>query len=397
MSSTRISRRVNAPRERVYRALLDPRAVATWMVPTGMTSHVHEFEAREGGAFRISLTYDAPTGTGKTTAHTDTYHGRFVTLVPNVRVIEAVEFETTGGVKRSASVTTVHFLPAGGRDPTYPLRGCPWGGGGAVAGVSSGARPVGRRSTQDSVMSSPAHYQKNRMKSPVMIRVGGAALIGGALAFVAVFAFLAARFDYPAILDGPAETVLPLLLATGSSGRAAWAMYAFLPLLWIPAGVAAHVALRRSHPGAMLLALQCATVAAISMMLGLMRWPSIHWRLAELYVVATPDQRPVLASIFDGLNVYLGNYLGEFLGELSFSAFLLLTSWALLRARAAPRWIAAVGLITGAAGLVGMFRNLTGAVAPVAAVNNYLLPLGMILLGIAFIRYRSVEPITSSG
>jgi uncharacterized protein YndB with AHSA1/START domain len=45
MTATRISHRVNAPRRKVYRALLDPRAVATWMVPTGMTSHVHAFEA----------------------------------------------------------------------------------------------------------------------------------------------------------------------------------------------------------------------------------------------------------------------------------------------------------------------------------------------------------------
>ena len=51
MSSTRISRRVNAPRAIVYRALLDARAVAMWMVPTGMTSHVHAFDAREGGSF----------------------------------------------------------------------------------------------------------------------------------------------------------------------------------------------------------------------------------------------------------------------------------------------------------------------------------------------------------
>ncbi|MGH8806174.1 MAG: SRPBCC domain-containing protein, partial [Polaromonas sp.] len=58
MSSTRISCHVNAPRTTVYRALLDARAVATWMVPTGMTSHVHAFDAREGGSFRISLTYD---------------------------------------------------------------------------------------------------------------------------------------------------------------------------------------------------------------------------------------------------------------------------------------------------------------------------------------------------
>ena len=95
MSSTRISRHVHAPRANVYRALLDARAVATWMVPAGMTSHVHAFDAREGGSFRISLTYDAPTGTGKTTANTDTFRGRFVKLVTNEQVVEVVEFETT--------------------------------------------------------------------------------------------------------------------------------------------------------------------------------------------------------------------------------------------------------------------------------------------------------------
>jgi uncharacterized protein YndB with AHSA1/START domain len=94
MSETRISRRVRAPRPKAYRALLDPRAVATWMVPTGMTSQVHAFDPREGGAFRISLTYDAPTGAGKTSARTDTYHGRFIELVPDEKVVEAVEFET---------------------------------------------------------------------------------------------------------------------------------------------------------------------------------------------------------------------------------------------------------------------------------------------------------------
>ena len=95
MSSTRIRRRVNAPRAAVYHALLDARAVATWMVPDGMTSHVHVFEPREGGTFRISLTYDAPPGTGKTTVQTDTFHGRFVKLVPDEQVVEVVEFETT--------------------------------------------------------------------------------------------------------------------------------------------------------------------------------------------------------------------------------------------------------------------------------------------------------------
>jgi len=78
----------------VYAVLLDPVAVQQWMVPDGMTSEVHEFDAREGGAFRISLTYDEPTRSGKTSAHTDTHHGRFVRLVPEIEVVQLVEFET---------------------------------------------------------------------------------------------------------------------------------------------------------------------------------------------------------------------------------------------------------------------------------------------------------------
>ncbi|MBZ4330898.1 SRPBCC family protein [Corallococcus sp. AS-1-12] len=95
MSTTRLHSHLKAPRSRVYSALIDARAVATWRVPDGMTSQVHVFEPREGGAFRISLTYDAPTETGKTTAHTDTHHGRFVKLVLDEQVIETTEFETT--------------------------------------------------------------------------------------------------------------------------------------------------------------------------------------------------------------------------------------------------------------------------------------------------------------
>jgi drug/metabolite transporter (DMT)-like permease len=134
-------------------------------------------------------------------------------------------------------------------------------------------------------------------------------------------------------------------------------------------------------------------MAAISMMLGLMRWPSIHWRLAEAYGHADPGQRVVIAAVFDGLNSYLGNYLGEFLGELSFSAFFLLSAWAMLRSRAAPPWAAVIGLITGAAGLVGMFRNMTPAVDAVAAVNNYLLPLWMIGFGVLLLRHRETADV----
>ena len=226
------------------------------------------------------------------------------------------------------------------------------------------------------------------MKPITTIRVGGLALIFGAIAFMAVFSFLAARFDYPAILDGPANTVLPRLLATGPSGRAAWALYAFLPLIFLPAGVGAYCALRRFPSGVMLLAMQFAALAAMSMMLGLMRWPSVHWHLAQLQATATAEQQQVIAAIFDGLNTYLGNYIGEFLGELSFNMFFLLSSWTLLRFRATPKWVPVLGLVVAAAGFIGMFRNVTAVVAPIAAVNNYLLPFWMIVFGVVLFRQR---------
>ena len=84
------------------------------MVPDGMTSVVHRFEAREGGAFRISLTYDAPTGAGKTTAQTDTHHGRFLTLIPNELVVETVEFETADPAMQGEMTITIRLVEQDG-------------------------------------------------------------------------------------------------------------------------------------------------------------------------------------------------------------------------------------------------------------------------------------------
>ncbi len=114
MSSTRINCHINAARAHVYEALLDPHAVAKWKVPDGMTCHIHTFNAREGGSFRISLTYDAPTGTGKTTPHTDTYRGRFVKLVPSEQIVEVDEFETEDSAMRGEMTITITLTDAEG-------------------------------------------------------------------------------------------------------------------------------------------------------------------------------------------------------------------------------------------------------------------------------------------
>jgi len=113
MSTTHSARYINAPRARVYATLLDPGAIATWKVPDGMTAVVHRFEPVEGGTLRISLTYHEATSKGKTSAHTDTYHGRFVTLIPNERIVEIDEFETADPALQGAMTITITLTDSG--------------------------------------------------------------------------------------------------------------------------------------------------------------------------------------------------------------------------------------------------------------------------------------------
>ncbi|MGX9790659.1 SRPBCC domain-containing protein [Mycobacterium sp. MMS18-G62] len=126
MYSTKVSRHVNAPRSAIYRALLDADAIATWRVPAGMSAHVHEFDAREGGRFRISLTYDAPDRAGKSASQTDTYHGHFALLVPDEQVVEVSEFETADPALRGTMTMTTTLTDAdGGTDVLIVHDGVP--------------------------------------------------------------------------------------------------------------------------------------------------------------------------------------------------------------------------------------------------------------------------------
>ena len=91
-----------------------------------MGSQVHEFDAREGGAFRVSLTYDAPDRSGKSAARTDTYHGRFLKLVPNEQVVEVFEFETADpALSGSMTMTTTLTDADGGTEVLIVHEGIP--------------------------------------------------------------------------------------------------------------------------------------------------------------------------------------------------------------------------------------------------------------------------------
>jgi uncharacterized protein YndB with AHSA1/START domain len=128
MRSTSVFRHIKAPRAAVYRLLLDPAAIAKWKVPDGMTALVHTFQPHDGGHIRVSLTYLEPTGAGKTTARTDTYSGRFVRLVPNERVVEVDQFETSDPALNGEMTSTITLADAAG-------------GGTDVVGVHEGLPP----------------------------------------------------------------------------------------------------------------------------------------------------------------------------------------------------------------------------------------------------------------
>jgi uncharacterized protein YndB with AHSA1/START domain len=118
MGHTRVTRVIHASPAEVYAALLDPRSVARWKVPDGMSSIVHELDPHIGGRLRVSLTYDAPSSgegpdPGKTSARTDTYSGRFLELVPGSLVVEAVEFETSREEMRGEMRIRTTLTPVG--------------------------------------------------------------------------------------------------------------------------------------------------------------------------------------------------------------------------------------------------------------------------------------------
>ena len=84
---------VAAPAERVYAAFVDPDALSAWLAPQGMAARFERFDPRPGGSYRLVLTYaDASDARGKTGSGTDVVEARFVDVVPNERVVQAVDF-----------------------------------------------------------------------------------------------------------------------------------------------------------------------------------------------------------------------------------------------------------------------------------------------------------------
>ncbi len=89
------SRRIRADTATVFQAFADPAAVASWLPPSGMTGSMLAFAFREGGGYRMRLSYDDPGHRpGKTSADADEVEVRIVELVPDRRIVQVVEFDS---------------------------------------------------------------------------------------------------------------------------------------------------------------------------------------------------------------------------------------------------------------------------------------------------------------
>lgn len=84
--TARLHRVLRAPAERIYRAFLDPDALAKWLPPYGFTCKVHQMDARVGGGFRMSFT-------NFTTGQGHSFGGEYLELVPNERVRYTDKFD----------------------------------------------------------------------------------------------------------------------------------------------------------------------------------------------------------------------------------------------------------------------------------------------------------------
>jgi len=92
-----VTKTIAASPQAIYTTYLDAQAMVTWRPPEGMTCKIYSFDPRPGGEFRMSLNYTDTTHAvaGKTSEHADFFHGRFVELIPNERIVEQVQFESS--------------------------------------------------------------------------------------------------------------------------------------------------------------------------------------------------------------------------------------------------------------------------------------------------------------
>ncbi|MDI1226370.1 MAG: SRPBCC family protein [bacterium] len=111
--------------EKLYRAFIDPDAMAKWLPPNGFTCKVHHSDPKVGGTYKMSFT-------NFTTNKAHAFGGEYKELVPNKRLRYTDKFEdpnlpgeieVTIDLKQVSVGTEINIVQAGLPD-VIPLEGC---------------------------------------------------------------------------------------------------------------------------------------------------------------------------------------------------------------------------------------------------------------------------------
>ena len=121
-NTIRLHRVLRATPERVYRAFVDPDAMAKWLPPNGFTGKVHEMDAKVGGTYRMSFT-------NFSSGNRHSFGGKYLELVPNERLRYTDQFDdpnlpgemlTTVALKKVSVGTEVSIAQEGVPDVIPP-------------------------------------------------------------------------------------------------------------------------------------------------------------------------------------------------------------------------------------------------------------------------------------
>ncbi len=143
----KISRMIEAPRRAIYAAFMDPKALAAWLPPAGMRGEMRRFEPWEGGGYRMTLVYDRPSPEhrGKTTTDSDTVEVRFVELIADQRIVQAVAFEADDPAYGGVMTITWSFADAAsGTEVSVVVENAP-------PGIAEADHEVGIRSSLENL------------------------------------------------------------------------------------------------------------------------------------------------------------------------------------------------------------------------------------------------------
>jgi len=151
---------IAAPPDAIYRAFADPHALMAWLPPGDMSGRTLEYDFREGGRYRIELTYPAAArpGVGKTSERTDVSTGRFMALSPGKRIVQSVEFESADVSVGGEMLLTWTFEPVSeGTRVTIAAQNVP-------AGIDEADHDAGLRSSLENLaryVRPPADFSTN--------------------------------------------------------------------------------------------------------------------------------------------------------------------------------------------------------------------------------------------